>query len=122
MLWRSLPLLLLLKTPYPSAVKTPALSRATVNLTMMPGAEFEKKDSKAVETLSPANRDARFAGHTLPEHIRYYSVMYLPDPENISDGLPHSHKKPNVMERRPQRQPAGVLRRGDSRLDRTGVL
>ena len=97
MLWRSLPLLLLLKTPYPSAVKTPALSRATVNLTMMPGAEFEKKDSKAVETLSPANRVAWFAEHTLPEHIRYYSVMYLPDPENISNGLQHSHKKLRAM-------------------------
>ena len=122
MLWRSLPLLLLLKTPYPSAVKTPALSGAAVNLPMMPRAECEKKDYEAHETLSPANRNAWFAEHTLPEHIRYYSVMYLPDPENISSRLPHSHKKPNVMERRPQRQPAGVLRSGDSRLDRTGVL
>ncbi len=122
MLWRSLPLLLILKTPYLSAMKTPALSGAAVNLTMMPHAECEKKDYEALETLSPANRDAWFAEHTLPEHIRYYAVMDPPDPENISDGLPHSHKKPNVMERRPQRQPAGVLRSGDSRLDRTGVL
>ena len=114
--------MLLLEPPYPSTVKTPALSGAAVNLTMMPRAECEKKDYKALETLSPANRDAWFAEHILPEHIRYYSVMYLPDPENISDGLPHSHKKPNVMERRPQRQPAGVLRSGDSRLDHTGVL
>ena len=93
MLWRSLPLLLLLKTPYPSAVKTPALSGAAVNLTMMSRAECEKKDYEALETLSPANRDAWFAEHTLPEHIRYYSVVSFPDPENISNGLQHSHKK-----------------------------
>ena len=62
-------------------------------LTLIPGAECEKKDSKALETLSPANRDAWFAEHTLPEHIRYYSVVSFPDPENISNGLQHSHKK-----------------------------
>ena len=78
MLWRSLPLLLILKTPYPSAVKTPALSGAAVNLTMMPRAECEKKDYKALETLSPANRGAWFAEHILPEHIRYYSVVSFP--------------------------------------------
>ena len=87
MLWRSLPLLLLLKTPYPSAVKTPAVSGAAVNLTMMPRAECEKKDYKALETLSPANRNAWFAEHTPPEHIRYYSVVSFPDPENIYNGL-----------------------------------
>ena len=97
MLWRSLPLLLLLKIPYPSAVKTPALSGAPVNLTTMPRAECEKKDYKALETLSPANRDAWFAEHTLREHIRYYSVVFLPDPENISNGLQHSHKKLGAM-------------------------
>ena len=62
-------------------------------LTMIPGAECEKKDSKALETLSPANRDAWFAEHTLPEHIHYYSVVSFPDPDNISNGLQHSHKK-----------------------------
>ncbi len=97
MLWRSLPLLLLLKTPYPSAVKTPALSSAAVNLTIMPRAECEKKDYKALETLSPANRDAWFAEHILLEHIRYYSVVSFPDPENISNGLQHSHKKLSAM-------------------------
>ena len=62
-------------------------------LTLIPGAECEKKDSKALETLSPANRGAWFAEHILPEHIRYYSVVSFPDPENISNGLQHSHKK-----------------------------
>ena len=62
-------------------------------LTLIPGAECEKKDSKALETLSPANRDAWFAEHTLPEHIRYYSVVSFPDPENISNGLQRYHKK-----------------------------
>ena len=97
MLWRSLPLLLLLKTPYPSAVKTPALPGATVNLTLMPGAECEKKDYKARKMLSPANRDAWFVEHTLHEHIRYGSVVFVPDPENISNGLQHSHKKLSAM-------------------------
>ena len=62
-------------------------------LTLIPGAECEKKDSKALETLSPANRDAWFAEYTLPEHIRYYSVVSFPDPDNISNGLQHSYKK-----------------------------
>lgn len=97
MLWRSLPLLLLLKTPYPSAVKKPALSVAAVNLTMMPRAKCEKKDYKALETLSPANRDAWFAEHTLPKHIRYYSVVSFPYPENNCNGLQHSHKKLGEM-------------------------
>lgn len=62
-------------------------------LTLIPGAECEKKDSKALETLSPENRQAWFAEHTLPEHIHYYSVVSFPDPENISNGLQRSHKK-----------------------------
>ena len=62
-------------------------------LTMIPGAECEKKDSKALETLKPANRDAWFAEHTLPEHIRYYSVVSFPDPENISNGLQRFHRQ-----------------------------
>ena len=62
-------------------------------LTMIPGAECEKKDSKALETLSPANRDAWFAEHTLPEHIRYYSVVSFPDPKNISNGLQRFHRQ-----------------------------
>ena len=62
-------------------------------LTLIPGAECEKKDSKALETLSPANRDAWFAKHTLPEHIRYYSVVSFPDPDNISNGLQRFHRQ-----------------------------
>ena len=62
-------------------------------LTLIPGAECEKKDSKALETLSPANRTAWFAEHTLPQHIRYYSIIAFPDPDNISNGLQYFHKK-----------------------------
>lgn len=62
-------------------------------LTLIPGAECEKKDSKALETLSPSNRTAWFAEHTLPQHIRYYSIIAFPDPDNISNGLQYSHKK-----------------------------
>ena len=62
-------------------------------LTYIPGAECEKQDSKALETLSPANRKAWFADNTLPEHIRYYSVVAFPDPENISNGLQRFHRK-----------------------------
>ena len=62
-------------------------------LTRIPGAECEKKDSKALETLSPANRQAWFAEHTLPAHIRYYSVVAFPDPENISNGLQRFHQQ-----------------------------
>jgi hypothetical protein len=62
-------------------------------LTYIPGAECEKQDSKALETLSPANRKAWFAENTLPDHIRYYSVIAFPDPENISNGLQRFHRK-----------------------------
>ena len=47
--------------------------------------------------MSPVNRDAWFAEHILPEHIRYYSVASFPDPENISNGLQHCHKKPSAI-------------------------
>lgn len=53
-------------------------------LTHIPGAECEKKDSTALETLSPANREAWFAEHTLPEHIRYYSVVAFPNPDTTA--------------------------------------
>ena len=66
-------------------------------LTLIPGAECEKKDSRALETLSPANREAWFAQHTLPEHIRYYSVVSFPDPENISNGLQHFYRQLGEM-------------------------
>ena len=62
-------------------------------LTHIPGAECERKDSKALETLSPANRVAWFAENTLPGHIRYYSVIAFPDPENISNGLQRFHRQ-----------------------------
>ena len=62
-------------------------------LTRVPGAECEKKDSKALETLMPANRKQWFATQTLPEHIRYYSVVSFPDPDNIPNGLKGSHRK-----------------------------
>ena len=62
-------------------------------LTHIPGAECERKDSKALETLSPANRVAWFAENTLPEHIRYYSVIAFPDPESISNGLQRFHRQ-----------------------------
>jgi hypothetical protein len=62
-------------------------------LTRIPGAECEKKDSRALETLMPANRKQWFAKHTLPAHIRYYSVVSFPDPANISNGLQGSHIK-----------------------------
>ena len=62
-------------------------------LTRVPGAECEKKDSKALEALMPANRQRWFAEHTLPAHIRYYSVVSFPDPSNISNGLQGSHRK-----------------------------
>ena len=66
-------------------------------LTLIPGAECEKKDSKALETLSPENRQAWFAEHTLPEHIRYYSVVSFPDPENISNGLQRFYRQLGEM-------------------------
>lgn len=62
-------------------------------LTRIPGAECEKRDSKALETLMPANRKQWFAEQTLPAHIHYYSVVSFPDPANISNGLQGSHRK-----------------------------
>jgi hypothetical protein len=62
-------------------------------LTRVPGAECEKKDALALEALMPTNRKQWFAEHTLPEHIRYYSVVSFPDPDNISNGLKGSHIK-----------------------------
>ena len=36
---------------------------------------------------------AWFAKNTLPEHIRYYSVIAFPDPENISNALQRFHRQ-----------------------------
>ena len=62
-------------------------------LTLVPGAECERKDARALETLSPANRQAWFASNTLPDHIRYYSVVAFPHPDNISNGLQRFHRQ-----------------------------
>ena len=40
-----------------------------------------------------AVRKAWLADNTLPEHIRYYSVIAFPDRENISNGLQRFHRK-----------------------------
>jgi pimeloyl-ACP methyl ester carboxylesterase len=56
-------------------------------LTMAPGAECDKGDEGAVESLKPAVRRKWLAENPMPEHIRLYSVVTYPEPERVSRAL-----------------------------------
>jgi hypothetical protein len=49
-----------------------------------PGATCDAGDGGGVEALRPGPRKAWLAAHTLPQGIRYYSVVTYPSPERIS--------------------------------------
>lgn len=63
-------------------------------LTWVPRAGCDKGDGSAIESLRPLKRGQWLAENPLPAHIRYYSVVSWPDPDNrISLGLKPSHRK-----------------------------
>ena len=59
----------------------------------LPGLVCEPGDGGGVESLRPGLRKAWLAENTLPEGLRYYSMVTLPDPERISSVLKSSYRK-----------------------------
>ena len=63
-------------------------------LTKVPKSECDQGDGGAVDALRPDVRKQWLATHTLPDHIKYYSVVTYPDPETrLSAGLKSSYRK-----------------------------
>ena len=62
-------------------------------LTKVPGSGCEESDGGAVAAMRPDNRMAWLDEHRLPESIRYYSVITLPEPERISWILKRAHRR-----------------------------
>jgi pimeloyl-ACP methyl ester carboxylesterase len=58
-----------------------------------PGAECEPGDGEGVASLRPDVRKAWLAENPLPESVRFYTLVTLPDPERISRVLRSSYKK-----------------------------
>lgn len=58
-----------------------------------PGAQCEKGDEGAVESLRPDVRKAWMAAHPLPKGPAYYSLVTLPQPERVSRILRSSYRK-----------------------------
>lgn len=62
-------------------------------LTKVPRSDCDEGDGESLQSLSPEVRKAFLADNTLPEHIRYYSVVAFPSPMRISFGLKSSYNK-----------------------------
>ena len=65
-----------------------------------PGAQCEKGDDKAVESLRTGVRQAWLAHNPLPQEVPYYSVVTYPDPDRISSVLQSSYKKLSTVDAR----------------------
>lgn len=62
-------------------------------LLKVPGAECNKGDRGAIESMLPDVRKQWLADNPLPGNIRYYSIVSYPQPDRISSGLKHGYKK-----------------------------
>ena len=66
----------------------------TVNLlARIPGAECGTPPSGALPSLYPDVRRQWLAENTLPESVRYFSIISLPKPEQLASGLRISYRK-----------------------------
>jgi len=69
-------------------------SQAQANLLeKLPGSDCDKGDEGAVESLKTSVRKEWLATHSLPESIRFYSLITYPAPEQISTGLKSGYDK-----------------------------
>jgi hypothetical protein len=62
-------------------------------LTHVPRSGCETGDHGAIDSLKPEVRKQWLANNPLPNHIRYYSVIALPDPDHVSSGLKSAYRK-----------------------------
>ncbi len=62
-------------------------------LRYFPGAECTEGDRGAVASLQPATRQKWLANHVLPQDLPYYSLITLPEEEQISRLLKNAYRK-----------------------------
>ncbi len=76
-----------------SPLANPATQSQANILINVPGSTCEKGDGGAIESLRPTVRKNWLAKNVLPDHIRYYSVVSYPEPEQVSSGLKSNYRK-----------------------------
>jgi hypothetical protein len=76
-----------------SALADDAKQQQAELLRHWPGANCDKGDGGAVESLRPSVRRDWLAKNPLPPGIRYYSVVALPTPERVSRVVKSSYRK-----------------------------
>jgi len=69
-------------------------------LQYFPDAECDPGDEGALESLKPEVRKRWLATHSLPESIRYYSVITYPNEEQVSSILKYTYKKLSQVDSR----------------------
>ena len=69
-------------------------------LQFFPGAECDPGDGGALESLKPDVRKRWLANHSLPDSIRYYSIVTYPDKEHLSSILKSFHRKLSQVDSR----------------------
>ena len=62
-------------------------------LAHVPRSGCKTGDHGAIDSLKPEVRKNWLANNTLPDNIRYYSVIALPDPDHMSSGLKSAYRK-----------------------------
>jgi hypothetical protein len=69
-------------------------------LKYFPDAECDSGDEGALESLKPEVRKRWLANHSLPDSIRYYSIITYPDTEQVSSILKFTYKKLSQVDSR----------------------
>ena len=69
-------------------------------LQYFPDAECDPGDEGGLESIKPAVRKRWLANHSLPESIRYYSIITYPNAEQVSSILKHTYKKLSQVDSR----------------------
>jgi hypothetical protein len=69
-------------------------------LQYFPDAECDPGDEGALKSLKPEIRKRWLANHSLPESIRYYSVITYPNEEQVSSILKYTYKKLSQVDSR----------------------
>jgi hypothetical protein len=83
-----------------SPLANPAKESDLNLLRHIPKSECTEGDGHAVESLRPAVRRQWLQDNPLPESIRYYSLVTLPSPDQVSSILKSMQKKLNAIDSR----------------------
>lgn len=83
-----------------SPLATDADERTAELFRYFPGAQCDAGDHHSVAALRPEVRKRWLEEHPLPEDVRFYSVVTLPDPDRISSILKPSYRKLRKLDAR----------------------